>query len=272
MSRRNSSAAGTGVSLFPFLSILACLIGVLTMMIKIITDVKAQETQGRDEEELARARQFQQIQGEIKSQQKELEKINAVLKERNAALVDLSELENKRIILRRKLDDTKSKPQQSDEALQKLLEQVIDQIAALKNERPTLEKELATLKEELARRKIKPDNKPQPVRINPAGSGIYGNTDVLFVDCNANGVVILGKNGEKTTVSAATIDTNGSLAAAFNKTKSSREHLVLFFIRNDGNSSYYKAAVVAETQYQLRTGKLPIPTQGEIDLSLFLKR
>lgn len=68
MSRRQSSS--TGVSLFPFLSILACLIGVLTMMIKIITDIKAQENVGRDEQEMARAKQFQQIQVEVKKQEK----------------------------------------------------------------------------------------------------------------------------------------------------------------------------------------------------------
>jgi chaperonin cofactor prefoldin len=272
MSRRNSSAAGAGVSLFPFLSILACLIGILTMMIKIISDIKAQENTGRDEEEMARAKQFQQLLVEIKSQQKELERVKAVLKERNAALAELSDLENKRIILRKQLTDAKAKPQQSDEALQKLLEQIIDQIAALKKQRPALEKELAALKEELARRKIKPDSKPPPVRINPSGSGLTGNTDVLFVECNANGIVILDKSGDKTPVSAATIDTDGKLAAALNRTKSSREHLVLFFIRADGNATYRKAAVLAEYKYQLRTGKLPIPTQGEIDLSLFLKR
>ncbi|MES2981733.1 MAG: hypothetical protein V4727_05405, partial [Verrucomicrobiota bacterium] len=101
MSRRPSSAAGAGVSLFPFLSILACLIGILTMMIKIISDIKAQETSGRGEEEMARAKQHQQIQVEIKNQEKELQRVKAVLKERNAALVKLNELEGKRIVLRK---------------------------------------------------------------------------------------------------------------------------------------------------------------------------
>jgi chaperonin cofactor prefoldin len=270
MSRRQSSSAG--VSLFPFLSILACLIGILTMMIKIISDIKAQESTGRDEQELARAKQHQQLQADIKKQEKELEKIKAVLKERNAALVELSELENKRIVLRKKLADAKAAPSQSDEALQKMLEQLIDQIAALKKERPSLEKQLAELKAELERRKIKPDNKPQPVRINPAGSGISANTELIFIECNANGLVILDKNGSKTPVSAATIETDGKLAGAFNQLKSNREHLVLFLIRADGHGTFRTAGAYAETKYNLRIGKLPVPTQGEIDLTLFLKR
>ncbi len=270
MSRRQSSS--TGVSLFPFLSILACLIGILTMMIKIISDIKAQESSGRDEQELARAKQFQQVNADIKKQEKELEKIKAVLKERNAALVELSELENKRIVLRKKLADAKAAPSQSDAALQKMLEQIIDQIAALKKERPSLEKQLAELKAELERRKIKPDNKPQPVRINPAGSGISANTELVFIECNGNGLVILDKNGSKTPVSTATIETDGKLAGVFNQIKSSREHLVLFLIRADGHGAFRTAGAYAETKYNLRIGKLPVPTQGEIDLTLFLKR
>lgn len=272
MSRRSSSAAGAGVSLFPFLSILACLIGILTMMIKIISDIKAQETSGRGEEEMARAKQHQQIRAEIKTQQQELERIKAVLKERNSALVKLNELENKRIVLRKKLDEEKANPKDSDQALQKLLEQIIDQIAALKKERPALEKELAALKAELAKLSIKPETKIPPVRINPAGSGISANTEIFFIECNANGLVIFDKGGEKKSVSAATINTDGQLASTFNRAKSANQHLVLFLIRNDGSNTYRTAAVLAEDKYSLRTGKLPIPTQGEVDLSLFSKR
>jgi hypothetical protein len=272
MSRRSSSAAGAGVSLFPFLSILACLIGILTMMIKIISDIKTQETTGRGDEEMARAKQQQQIKVEIKNQQKELERIKAALKDRNSALVKLNELENKRIILRKKLDDAKVNPKESDQALQKMLEQIIDQITALKKERPKFEKELADLKAELAKRNIKPDTKTPPVRINPAGSGITANTEIFFVECNANGLVILEKGGEKKMVSTATIATDGQLASAFNRAKSSTKHLVLFLIRGDGSNAYRTAAVLAEQKYSLTTGKLPVPTQGEIDLSLFLKR
>lgn len=272
MSRRSSSAAGAGVSLFPFLSILACLIGILTMMIKIISDIKSQETTGRDEQEMTRAKEYQQLKVEISQQEKELQRIKAVLKERNAALVKLEELENKRIVLRKKLDDAKAAPKESDQALQKLLEQIIDQIAALKKERPSLEKELAALKAELAKLQIKPDTKTPPVRINPAGSGISSNTEIFFIECTANGLVILEKGGQKKSVSAATIATDGQLASTFNRAKSATKHLVLFLIRNDGSNTYRTAAVLAEEKYSLNTGKLPIPTQGEVDLSLFTNR
>lgn len=272
MSRRPSSAAGTGVSLFPFLSILACLIGILTMMIQIISEIQNQPESDRDPAELARAKEHQQLRADIRKQQAEIEKSMAMLKERNAALVELNELENQRIVLRQKLAEKDTRPKESDAALQKLLERILAQIAALRKERPVLEKELAALKAELEKRKIKPDTKPPPVRINPAGSGLSANTRVVFIECNATGVTLIDASGKKTPVAAAAIATDSRLAAALNDLKSTRDHLVLFLIRKDGPTTYRDAGSLAESKFNLRIGKLPVPTDGEIDLSLFLRR
>ena len=45
--------------------------------------------------------------------------------------------------------------------------------------------------------------------------------------------------------------------------------MVLFLIRKSGNEAYLWAAGLAETKFKVTTGKLPIPNDGEIDLSLF---
>lgn len=272
MSRRKSNAAGAGVSLFPFLSILACLIGILTMMIKIIGDLKNLEQNDRDPAELARAREHQQLRAEITNQLSAIEKAKSLLKERNAALVDLSELENKRIILRQQLAEKSTPPKESDAALQKMLERIITQIATLRKERPALQKQLADLRQELEKRKIKPDTKPQPVRINPMGSGISANTRIVFIECNGTGITILDSSGKHTPIALASIQTDARLAGIFNETKSTRDHLVLFLIRKDGIYSFRNAGSFAENQFNLRIGKLPVPTDGEIDLSLFLGR
>ena len=269
MSRRSSSAAGGGVSLFPFLSILACLIGILTLMIKIISDMKASENHGRDKEELARAEKFQSLQHDITKSRRELEKLKASLKSRNSAQSQLQELEEKRIVLRKQLADSQAAiPKESDDAMQKKVELMLAQIAALKKERPALEKKLEELRAELARRKIKPDTKAIPVVIQPGGTGGSRNTKLFFVECNGTGLVILDK-GAKTQVSTASITTDPALAAYLNKAKVDPNSMVLFLIRNNGASAYPVAAGFAESQFKLRTGKLPVPTQGEIDLSLF---
>ena len=55
MARRQSSSEG-GVSLFPFMSILACLIGILTLLISVTMQVKNMDRkEGQTEEERALA-------------------------------------------------------------------------------------------------------------------------------------------------------------------------------------------------------------------------
>jgi hypothetical protein len=47
--------------------------------------------------------------------------------------------------------------------------------------------------------------------------------------------------------------------------------MVLFLIRKAGQEAFRWAAASAELKYRLPTGKLPLPNDGEIDLSLFRK-
>jgi hypothetical protein len=58
---RRASSAGNGVSLFPFMSILACLIGILTLMISVTIALKSMQTAGRGKEELTRAGDHQSL-------------------------------------------------------------------------------------------------------------------------------------------------------------------------------------------------------------------
>jgi len=51
--------------------------------------------------------------------------------------------------------------------------------------------------------------------------------------------------------------------------KKTEDSMVLFLIRKSGNEAFRWAAATAELKYKLSTGKLPIPNDGKIDLSLF---
>ena len=48
--------------------------------------------------------------------------------------------------------------------------------------------------------------------------------------------------------------------------------MILFLVRKSGWAAHVAAAGRAENVFGLRTGKLPIPTDGEIDLSLFTRK
>jgi len=272
MSRRRSNAGGGGVSLFPFLSILACLIGILTLMIKLVSDLRDAGPQERDPEERARAEEFLAIEARIKARQAELAKIEADLKQRDGAFVELQDLEGRQVVLRKKLEGAKAKPGESDAELQKRTENLLDQIAALAKERPALEKKAAELKAELERRRIPPDATPAPVVVQPGGSGVTRDTPLFFIECHGAGINILGKDGSKTAVSTAAITTEPAFARTLNEAKSARGSLVLFLIRSNGHGTHQTAAGWAEDRFQVRTGKLPIPGSGAIDLTLFQPR
>lgn len=274
MARRASNAGG-GVSLFPFLSILACLIGILTLMISVTIAVKSLETAGRDKDELARAKEHQALLAQQKNLRKEIDAIKAKLKSHSAAALQLSELDERKIVLRRQLDESAAKlkkTDQTDKALQKLIETILANIESLRKERPALEKKLAELKAELARRKIKPDKKPVPIQVQPGGSGSANVNSVAFVECDSSGIILHRRDGPKTNVSLAAIGTDQNYNRFLDEARSKQGSMVLFLLRDTGNNAYMRAAGWAENQYQLRTGKLPLPGKGEVDLSLFFKR
>jgi len=261
----------TSVSLFPFLSILCCLIGLLTLMIKIISDIKAME-RGQNQEEIARALDHQKLQKEITKNQEQREEIIKKISEKGETAVQMRELDERRLILRRELEKTKSADQQdSDIALQRRVEALIEQIAKMIKERPPLDTKIADLTKELAQRKIDANSKPPPVVVQPRGSG-GDDANLLFIECEADGVVIRNTDGTKTSVSKAAITTEPALAKFLNEAKADRKSLVLFLIRTDGNSTYQIAAGWAENQFGVRIGKLPIPNKGDIDLSKFTRQ
>ena len=64
MAKRRSSEGGE-VSLFPFLSILACLIGALVLMIVVLVMSQVGKAEGRSAEEIKRAQDFIQMKKEV---------------------------------------------------------------------------------------------------------------------------------------------------------------------------------------------------------------
>lgn len=269
MARRSSNAGGGGVSLFPFLSILTCLIGMLTLMIKVISDLKELE-RGKNQEETARALEHKTLREEIEKRLEERDAVEKQLDTRGAAIVELRDLENRRVVLRKQLDaNAAADAEQTDAELQKRVENLRTQIAELRRERPKLDATIAQLTRELEARKIDANAKPPPVVVRPRGKTRARDHHLFFVECNAEGLVLRRDKGEKVSVSTAAILTEPAYAAFLSEAKSDRRALVIFLLRPDGNDTYLRAAGWAEHQFGLRTAKLPIPNQGDIDLSVF---
>jgi chaperonin cofactor prefoldin len=261
------------VSLFPFMSILACLIGILTLMISVSMQVKQIQSEGSTEEEKALALENRDLKKQAADIKETIRKAEEKLKKDNSASSQLAELKDRKIVLKEKIAELPkaTDPEKADAALQKTLENLRSEIISLKKERPPLEKKLEELKAELAKRK-NPPKKVESVVIRPSGSGVRAASRLFFVECNSTGIVILDDKGKETTVSTDTIEKNPAYNAYLQEVKGTRDSMVLFLIRTSGAKSYAWAAGVAESKYEVKTGKLPVPNNGKIDLSLFKKK
>ncbi|MGJ8643421.1 MAG: hypothetical protein ACSHX9_08450 [Luteolibacter sp.] len=257
-----------GVSLFPFMSILACLIGILTLMISVTMQLKQMDNAGRTEEEKARAIENRDLIKEEKKLEEENANLEKKLERENAAALELAKLEDRKIILRTQLDEAQKDPKQTDAELQKLIEQLKQETVALKNARPPLDQRLKELKAELAKRKDPP--KPvESVVIKPGGTGISAASRLFFVECNSSGAVILSGKHSSKNIATDAISKSTDYKSFLEEVKRTRDSMVLFLVRRSGNNAYRWAAGIAESEFEVLIGKLPVPNDGKIDLSLF---
>lgn len=252
------------------MSILACLIGILTLLISVTMQVKNMDRKGQTEEERARAVENRDLKVDKKKVEEELNKLEERLKKERSTVAEMEKLKDRQIVLKVKLEElAKAKDDtRSDAELQKITENLKREIVALKKERPPLNKQLEDLKKQLKERKEAPEP-PKSVQVQPGGIGLNKARNIFFVEANSTGIVLMeeGKAGKR--ISMGAIPTNGEYKKFLEMVKKTRDSMVLFLVRRSGNEAYLWAASEAETKFKLTTGKLPIPNDGKIDLSLF---
>lgn len=255
------------------MSILACLIGILTLMISVSMQAKQAETQGRTEEEKALALENRDLKAKAAGLTVTITEAEEKLKKDNSSASQLAELKDRRIVLKDKLESLSKPvdPEKTDAELQKKLELLKLEVAALKADRPALLKKQQDLQKEIAARRNPPE-KVESVVVRPGGSGVRMAARLFFVECNSTGLVMIDESGNESPVASAAISKSSEYASFLEEVKRTRDSMVLFLIRNDGASAYAWAADIAENKFGVRTGKLPLPNKGKIDLTLFRKK
>jgi len=267
---RRSSSDDEEVSLFPFMSILACLIGILTLMISVISRVKEMDRDKLTQEEYDRAITYRDLKIEIEELRKLLERLEERISTERLTVAELDRLRQLRVVLTHKLDELEDRrdPADTDAELQKKAELLKQEIAALKKDRPPLAMRVEELRKLLAQRKEVP--KPeQSVVVRPGGIGSRAAASLFFVECNSTGIVTHERGAESVAVPTTAITTSEAYRGFLERAGRSRDPMILFLVRKAGNDSYLWAAGFAENEFRLRTGKLPMPNDGRIDLSLF---
>ncbi len=264
MSRRRRDDAQ--VSLFPFLSVLACIMGALTLMIGALAlgqmDRPVGPASARPTGNSAPLkRELEIIASEMRGLEARKQVADQIHVQLNLAANELSKLQ---------AQWAEQKKQNQTNAEQKA--QLVRRLAELKTRIAGLESNLQPrtakiqkLAGELARRTAPPPE--ATIKVRPSGSG--RDFDPIFVECRVDGIVLYNEAVPRV-VPIAGLRTNAGFREMLEGLSQDPKATVIFLVRSDGISTYFVARDVARSK-NCRNGKLPIVGQGEIDLSLFKK-
>lgn len=261
MARRRS--AGAEISLFPFLSILVCVIGLLTLMIAGSSLTEIQEE--ADPRDVERTQEYRALQNAIQADQARLMSMDRMREDPSIGLDLLQDVHAK-------LDDARKRKAERDKTIAEY-SPLIAEAADLASQVEGLKRRLAELQSELARRtelitdldrQIDEKGKPQPavVSIRPTGTG--AGQDAVFVECTDAGIVLL--EGEEIRIRTADLGNDRRYLDLLEDVASSADKIVIFLLRDNAADAYWAARKIAEQQGS-RHGKIPVIGQGRIDLS-----
>ena len=253
------------VSLFPFMSILACVIGTLTLMLT------AMALGQMDNDVILSAEKYDKLKRQIEQEKRRLFEVQKKLDEAEAGADDEV----------KKIADAKMRLEELErqiDALSELLDQPVDEaeievpiVDAEKHKKrmDAIREEMAELNEQIA--KLKPqvaelgDAEESKVIIQPSGSGV--DLDPTFVECTASGLVFLEEQPPRR-VRRDDMGSDEPFLALLDAIAKKPKGIVIFLVREDALDTYFAAYNIARGRYA-RAGKLPVIGQGQIDLSVF---
>ena len=258
---RRKRAGAPSVSLFPFLSILACVIGTLTLMITALalgqmdspTVEFAQQHEGATQRLAQDSQAIDALNKKIQRAQFEADRQDSALASLRQQLEELKgQIENEK--------DKKPAPPQVP-PVDKAGHQ--KRLAELRGEIKVLETGIRELENKLKQRAAPPE--AAVVQIKPGGSGT--NLNPSFVECAAGRILIL-EDDRRHAVRNADMASDKKFQELLQRVSESDKDTVVFLVRDDGLGTYYAARKLALAKFA-RNGKLPVIGQGKIDLSLF---
>jgi len=278
MSRRRQRSRQS-VSLFPFLSILACVIGVLTLMITALA--LSQMNTKSDDEAIARAEEAERLRELLQDGREELatsgadvQRAMAILDEIEKLRKELARVEpelNKLLAAQKQRKQAASKAQDlatKDKVLQAKLQADADRwsqrIAAMKKELAELAEKAQPFRKELARRKRPPE--AARVIVQPGGTG--RDVQPTFIECSAEGLVLYDSDPPHRIGKQEKLEENARFLGLLDRVRKQPKGTVVFLVRSDGLGVYQKARTIAWGR-ETRNGKLPLIGQGKVDLTMF---
>jgi ATPase subunit of ABC transporter with duplicated ATPase domains len=250
------------LSLFPFLSIVICVIGFLTIMIASEAlskmgekpDTQALERTAKYKEQLAK---LKEIEEELKGR-RDVEYATAFEATIKRAEEDLAELQAQKAERDQQIAEKEGQTADQRTAIDQLMKH-IESIQKDIEERKKTEAELA---QEVDKKRKPP---AAPVAIRPGGTG--KNIRPFFVECTDSSIVLHGREGSKP-IRIADASSNQDYLNLLDKAATTENGIVIFLLRENGIGTYSAASNIAADR-GTRNGKLPLLGQGKVDVSAF---
>lgn len=257
---RRARGQDTRVSLFPFLSVLACIIGALTLL---LAAVAVGSMGGESVEQL-------QLNDRMQAAEIFLAGGRARLEELDAQLTLQKEQVEAQEELGRRLSALGLSP---DISLAELEAQVDleTQLAKMQEQRAGLAKRLAVSKEDVERLEQTVSEKrarraSSPILIDP--SGIGREFRPFLVESRAEYVELHRSKGDWSyRIASDQLAHSEPYRKFLRRVRVIHDALLIFLIRPDGVETFLEAQAIAN-QYGVRNAKLPLPGSGQLDLTL----
>ena len=182
---RRSQDAGGSVSLFPFLSILICIIGCLTLIIVVINLIAMNKGEGRTPEEVERAREFVVLEQEKIEKQQEQDKLRQLIENLIQQNKDTLAARDRLVKLKEMFENQEEIEKSREELIAKfnLLKQTNQQLV---QDEALLLAEIKAKEEEIAKRKLPPE--PAALQVRPSGSSTSNRP--FFAEISDRGVYL----------------------------------------------------------------------------------
>jgi len=271
MARRNRGGGGE-VSLFPFLSILVCVIGCLTMVIVVVQLMQMNKVEGREPEEVERAKEYVELDKEKVELGQDLEKRRAELEKLIQSNQDFAQQQEKLRQMETMLENSEESNRRRDELIAEL-NLLIKTNESLDKDHAEMLVQIEELKAEIAKRKLPAD--VAKMQVKPSGSG--GNVEPYFVEV-ADKIVRIHRSLTEPPldIPIASINQDKDFVTLLERIAAEPYRKLILLVRaNDGAvDAYSRVGQVVRsfnqsTGAEIIPGKLPLPGEGEVDLSLF---
>lgn len=254
---RRRGGDGETLSLFPFLSIMACLMGILVLLISgaAINRLAARP----DTSAIERSRELAELTARSTTQEAELAKI----RERAADAASLNEKLGEvrarlKLASEKKSEESKSRSVSSE--LQVQLALLRERLAKLQSE---LKNANADESELQAKAKTKASSSEAVVTIRQVGSG--RNLRPTFVECTDAGVVVHDSD-TPTRIRLADLHNSATFSVLLDRVNRQNNGTLIFLLRDNGQNAYWAAHGLANAR-GTRNGKIPVIGHGKLDLS-----